>query len=278
LQRTPYSSLQVGQPALAQPALVQPSAGCQTAPAVGSYGQTNPYAAAPSSGVGQVGAIGSAGQFAAPIPSIAPATPGYYGQGGFTPNTSPLSGAPNLAPSVLSPSPTSPSAAPGSRGDLAPVDQPQLESFTPSENSYRQETDATGGESSEPSESSQPSTRSFWELQNPDDSTAMIRPNLQPQADPVSLSTHESTGASPIRAPEDYVSPFRKQTVETPTPPIRRDEFEAPPLPARTIGPDDVTSAPRRIAVPVREAALVRVRSQKPVPQKRDSTWYPIQP
>ncbi len=104
LQRTPYSSLQVGQPAVVQPAMVQSAAGCQTAPSVGgygSYGQVSPYAAVPSSGVGQVGAIGSAGQFATPIPSTAPATPDYYGQGGFTPNTSPLSGAPNLGPSVM---------------------------------------------------------------------------------------------------------------------------------------------------------------------------------
>ncbi len=275
LQRTPYSSLQAGQPAFGQP-----SAGYQAVPVVGgydSYGQTSPYGATPSSGIGQVGAVGAADQFTVPIPSIAPATPGYYGQGGFAPNTSPLTGVPGSAPSTGGPSYSSPMAAPGSRGDLAPVDQPSLQGFTPSESSYRQEET-----NREPSEPSQPSPKSFWELQDAEDSTAMIRIQPQPQAepapDPFSLRTPEFTGASPIRAPEDYISPFRKQTIEAPTAPVTGDKFEAPQLPARTIDPSDVTSVSTRIAVPVREAALVRDRVQKPVPLKRDSTWYTIQP
>jgi hypothetical protein len=168
-------------------------------------------------------------------------------------------------------------AAPGSRGDLAPVNQPSLNGFTPSESSYREEEIQR-----EPGESSQSPPKSFWELQNADDSTAMIRTNPQPQSQPASnpfsLRTPEFTGASPIRAPEDYISPFRKQTIEAPTPSVTGDKFEAPQLPARPIDPSDMTSVSTRIAVPVREAALVRSRAQKPVQQKRDSTWYTIQP
>jgi hypothetical protein len=188
-----------------------------------------------------------------------------------------LTGAPGSAPSTGAPSFSSPLAAPGSSSDLAPVDQPSLQGFTPSESSYREEEP-----NRQPSEPSQPSPKSFWELQDAEDSTAMIRIDPQPQAepssDPFSLTTPEFTGASPIRAPEDYISPFRRQTIEAPTPPVTRDKFEAPQLPARTIDPADVTSVSTRIAVPVREAALVRDRVKKPVQRKRDSTWYTIQP
>lgn len=272
LQRTPYRGLQVAPPALTQPSAVyqaSPLAGGQTAP----YGQVSPYAVAPSNGIGQVGAVGTADQIPVPTPSLSPAR---NGQSGYTPNTTPLSGAPSSPPSIIGSPATSPMLVPNSQGDLAPVDQPTLNGVKPSESSYRE-----NNLQSEPTQ--RPAPKSFWELQDANNSTAMIRTRPQPQAhqareNPFSRRTPEFTGAAPIRAPEDYSSPFRRETIGTPAAPVTR-ELEAPPLPpAQQINPADVTSVSSRSSVSVREAALVRERTHRPAQPKRDSTWYTIQP
>ena len=265
LQRTPYSSLQVGQPGQNW---VQPSSGCQTAPLVGNYnaspyGQAAPYGVAPANGIGQVGGAGSTGQFTIPIPSTAPQTPGGYGG---QPGYAPLSGPPS-------------SSASSGNGDQAPVDQPSLQNYPPSENGFRDEL------KQESIESSNEPPPSYWRLQGAEDSTAMIRPPANRQADnrrapvsqsPVSQSAGQFTGADPIEAPSEYVSPFRQRRIEAP---VIRPTIEAPPLPARTLERSDATSVSNRWSVPVREAALVRVRAvQQPAAPKRDSTWYPIEP
>jgi hypothetical protein len=281
LQRTPYGSL--------QPALAPPSSGCQTpnndycnTPSpypIGSNAPSAPYSMAPSSiappsGVGQVGAVGQPNQMTVPIPSTAPAAGGsVYGQPGPSPNLSPLTGAPpslspfNSAPAPSLPPASAPSQSSQGAGDAAPVDQPRLENYPPA--SLQPEPDQAPNES----------PRSYWELQDADDSTALIRPSVRqiaPQRDPVSLG---GTGATPIRAPEDYVSPFRRPTVEAPTTPVTQETFEAPPLPTRSYDSSDATSVANRISVPIRDAGLIRSRStRQAIPAKRDSTWYTIQP
>jgi hypothetical protein len=150
------------------------------------------------------------------------------------------------------------------------VDQPRLENYPP-ENSQPESSQAPRG-----------SPRSYWELQDAEDSTALIRPNprqIAPQRDPVSLGAGEVTSASPIRAPEDYVSPFRRPAFEAPAAPVNQESFEAPQLPVRTYDPSDATSVASRNSVPIRDAALIRSRTlRQAIPAKRDSSWYTIQP
>jgi hypothetical protein len=296
LQRSPYSSFQIGQPT------VLPQSTCQTVPTTGysPYGQYEPYA--PSSyagvspqGVGQVSAIGTADQqLTVPIPSTAPAA-GYYGQYEYAPNTTPLTGTPGgLAPAAFPPA-AAPSfeQAPRSTNpnvggeDLSPVDEPRIESNRPAETDIKIEPPRTN------------SGGSYWKLQEADDSTALIprqdeaRNDLKaPANDPVSLSPNDYTDATPIQAPDDYVSPFRKELMEAAKAEgkpvwsnesrLPRPSLEAPPLPARSdFDAPDATSVSNRQSVPVRDAGLVRGRTTpravaKPTPVKRDSEWNPV--
>lgn len=283
LQRSPYSSLQVGQPGFAQPST------CQTAPTAGyaPYGQSlqygpNAYAGASSNTIGQVGAVGTTpGQFTVPIPSTAPST--GYGPG-YTPNTVPLTGVPGgSSPATAFPPTTTPSFGPaaaaprGAAEDLSPVDQPRIESNRPAESNYNS-----------PVESDQ-APPSYWKLQEAEDSTALSRPSNAPalatNRDPVSLQQQRTlTDARPIEAPTDYVSPFRKPSVDPQAPSNRPrwmtealESFEAPQLPARS---DDAgaTSVSNRVSIPVRDAALVRGRTvQRQLTPRasivRDSNW-----
>jgi hypothetical protein len=110
------------------------------------------------------------------------------------------------------------------------------------------------------------------------------RPMAPPaMKDPVSLTTERQLEpVRPIRTYEDYVSPFRRPSYQTPQPSTSAaDELklEAPPLPTRSnYDPSDATSVSNRVSVPVREAALVRSRTQvrRPKPTKRDNTWNSI--
>lgn len=290
LQRTPYSSLQVGQ---SQPTFVQPSTGCGTSSTPGAYAPygatpydpSSPYAQTPQSGVSQAGAIGTTpGQFTVPIPSTSTVAPeSYYNQPGYSPNTSPLSG-----------SPTSPRSQPGA-SDAGPVDQPRLEANRQSESSYREEYRRSDEDRDQPQPStdrSEDAPKSYWQLQNADDSTALIRPETrrsrdrQPQSDPMAVQNIPTfTGVEPIRGPEE-ASPWDRREAT----PVNRPYLQAPPLPpSRAYDTSDATRASTRSSLPVREAALVReplpqtqpyrARVARPVTEpERDSRWYTIQP
>ncbi len=312
VQRTPYSSLLGNQPA---PVYAQPS-DCQTPlgpPQLGQaqpslygqsgYAQPSPYVQpsyAPGGNVSQAGAIGnsptayraSPDGFTVPIPSTAPMT-------------SPLTGLPSA------PRPQS------GVGDSAPLQQPRLESFR-TETSSRLEDQPQYNDPSEPIAPEQTETKpreaapkSFWQLQEADDSTAMIRRESQTQQpvslpppptstrprDPISLTAPSFTAAEPIHAPEvagagGYEpSPFENRDTENRG--ISRANFEAPPLPpAHQPSATDVNSASSRSSwsgTPAREVALVRgemplnqapSRSKpQPKPQPaRDARWFTVQP
>jgi hypothetical protein len=137
-------------------------------------------------------------------------------------------------------------------------------------------------ESTKPSSDSE-TPRSYWQLQDAEDSTAMIRPNSRPTdsgRDPARESDSDYTSVEPIQAPDDYISPFRRRSTPIPAAtPVIRQTIEAPPLPSRTQDTSDMTSASVRTSVPARSAALQRDRVQRrPAEPKRDSTWYTIQP
>ncbi|TWU47908.1 hypothetical protein [Rubripirellula reticaptiva] len=319
VQRTPYSSMLATQPA---PIYGQPSSDCQTQPGMygpSGYSQVNPYGQQAIGGVGQASAIGtSPSQFTVPIPSTAPSLPSDYGYGNSNqPTVSPLTGSPS------DPRPQS------GAGDLAPIDQPRLDSYQRSETSSRQDYDSDYAPAppsySAPSYSApnyldpQPSAaptptetqpreaapKSYWQLQDADDSTAMIRAETQPRAtataprfsaprDPASLTLPSFTAAEPIRAPGNEPSPF--ESLDATRSGVSRANFEAPPLPpARSYPPADANSASSRSkwqGTPAREVALVRnettrnenaVRPAAAAPKpkaepKRDSRWFTVQP
>ncbi|MGB7324185.1 MAG: hypothetical protein WBD31_04900, partial [Rubripirellula sp.] len=248
-----------------------------------------------------------------PIPSTAPAPSSDYGYGyGNQPTVSPLTG-----------SPSDPRAQSGA-GDLAPMNQPQLNSYERSETSSRQDYDSNyapappsysapnyldpqPSAAPEPTETQprEPASKSYWQLQDADDSTAMIRTETQPRAaaeapnfsaprfaaprDPVSLTPPSFTAAEPIRAPSNEPSPF--ESLDAVRSGVSRANFEAPPLPpARSYPPADANSASSRSTwqgTPAREVALVRnetavrpvaVKPQAKAEPKRDSRWFTVQP
>jgi hypothetical protein len=287
VQRTPYQSLQ-----FAQPALPAPAAGCQAEAPAGDCG-SSPYAIAPStyapstyapstygpaSGVSQAGAVGPSDLSAVPIPSTLPQ--GLQASPGYTPGLAPLTGAPaTTAPWSAPPAAMPPAISPSGANDRAPVGQPRLENYPPA-NGGTSGSSSEGGTSGDATDSA---PKSYWQLPNADDSTALIRPREQrytTDSDPVSLSGGASLGganAEPIAAPEDYVSPFRSRQLQLPA--AASDSFEAPPLPTHSNSPLDGSSVANRRVVPVREAALLRTPSARtPAPIQRDSDWYPIQP
>lgn len=306
VQRTPYTSLQIGQPTVLPPSGTYPTqAPCPTtSPNCGPSGYSYaPSTASPTAGygstytvppgmssagtIGQVGAMDAAGG-ASQIPSMAPTLPSggqtwapsspYYSPS----NTAPLTGAPTIAP------------PPGSRtngetGDLTPVDQPQLNN---------------GAAPSLPPQNSPPARNdaspSQWQLQNPEDSTALIRPrsstarDTQP-SEPTETSSsprpswspqdlienHNFTRAEPIEAPDDYVAPYRRQTFQTPrtTPVTNKDlgTIDSPNV-DRSYGAADLTSisarVPQATATPNRGTSTRF--SHPPIRQPRDSSWTPV--
>ncbi len=285
VQRTPYSSFQVGQ---AAPIYGQPATDCQTPAVYGqpaysqpTYGQSSydqPVYGQPAyGGVSQAGAMEAApnqyaspNQFTVPIPSTAPAD-GGYGVGAYDANPGSYYGQTSTAP--LTGSPAAPRTQSG--GDLAPLDQPRLEMYRPSEPAVQPTLPPV---STQPREAA---PKSYWQLQDADNSTAMTR--AEPSRDPISLSVPSFTAAEPIRAPEFEPSPFA-----TPSKPAT--SFDAPPLPAaRSYNPADANSASVRSTgsgTPVREAALVRQQPARPEPVRqqsapepqRDSRWFTVQP
>ncbi|TWU59777.1 hypothetical protein Poly51_00490 [Rubripirellula tenax] len=297
VQRTPYSSLLGTQPA---PMYGQAPSDCQTQPGMygaPTYSQASPYGPTydPAGGISQAGAVGtSPGQFTVPIPSTAPPADYSYGAGGY--------GA--TSPSPLTGSPSAPRPQAGN-GDLVPLEQPRLDAYRQStaeptlapEQFYRPATPDYTPEPTSPPVSTQPreaAPKSYWQLQDADNSTAMIRPNPRPEvapSDPISLSAPSFTAAEPIHAPEHEQSPFENRPTQSSG--VSRANFDAPPLPpARNYSPADANSASSRSAwsgTPVREVALVRGETAakpvapqlKPQPKPeppRDSRWFTVQP
>jgi hypothetical protein len=273
LQRVPYNSFQPSGPATMQPAPSYGSPTCETP----NYGQPiSGYQPAYEPGaIGQASAIGTApGQFTVPIPSttmppsnLPPSNlpPSSYGQGGYQsqPSTAPLTGSPT---------------SPRSQSDLSPIDPPSLNSYQQrSETSYRDASPTDEAPTRSDEAEPQPETqKSFWELQNSDDSTAMISPSKRYGAIRPDFQTREPrkapsfTGIRPIRAlEEDEPSPFRSELNQ----PKPAPTYDAPPLPPRTAPVGGYTTSVR---VPVREAALTRQSYSAPqpiAPTKRDNTW-----
>lgn len=304
VQRSPYSSLfagdavQPGQPAsinFGTPIYTTPIDNCNPQSfGTGAFGST-PFG---QDGVAQVGGVapvgGSPGQFTVPIPATtAPqsspfASQGFSGAtGGAQPGVSPLSG-----------SPTQPRSQSG--GDFSPLDQPRLETFRAAESSPNPSSDdwynsdrfrATQPNDPAPTNSA-PTTppppptvtepagdsapKSYWQLQDADDSTAMIRP----EPTPARVMTPPSfTAAEPIRALDSEPSPFELRDAAKAVP--ATSNFQAPPLPPAsnfdpfTGGRAGVT--PSR-SIPVREAGLVRQQpapiAKPAAPPQRDARWF----
>lgn len=274
VQRSPYSSLfadQVGQPApinYGAPTYTTPIGDCNT-PTYGSnvYGQT---------GIGQTGAFDTApGQFTVPIPTTAPPASSPYAQQGFSGATTGVA----PTPSPLTGSPMQPRSQ--SSGDLAPLDPPRLETYRAPEttpaptgddwyNSDRYLAPPT------PTPTQDESPKSYWQLQDADDSTAMIRP----QPTPARVMTPPSfTAAEPIRALDGEPSPFEVRDAAKATP--ATPNFQAPPLPPASnydpFGNSRADAAPSR-PISVREAGLVRKQPApvaKPAkPTARDARWF----
>jgi hypothetical protein len=300
VQRSPYSSL-FADPSAAPmiqgaPTYTTPIDNCNQPSAYGSPAYGSPaygspaYGASPygQSGVSQAGAYGvSPDQFTVPIPSIAPST------------ASPLTG-----------SPMQPRSQSGS--DLAPLDQPRLETYRAPQqppaagfnnndlynngspfNSDRylappvtEPTPSTTQPSTTQPSTMQPSTqdqppKSYWQLQDADDSTAMIRPEPAPR--PV-MTPPSFTAAEPIRGLDSEPSPFELRDAAKAS---ATSNFQAPPLPpASQYDPfgDSRAEVRRSRSIPVREAALVRQQpapAEQPAPvaqpvakPQRDSRWF----
>ena len=287
LQRTPYNSFQLRQPSITPIGGLTPAGSCN-APA-------SAYGYAPLSGVSQATAMvapqTAPGQFTVPIPST------NYSPSGHAPSVNP-----NLGPLTGNP------AAPQIQSDLSPVDQPSL-GRQPSRSDYgasrysqpepqyqyrsrrlddREESRRSDPRQSEPQQEyrepqSQPtressSLPSYWDLQDADDSTAML-PKHQDRRTPSFVRNNH-----PIRAidHEDERSPFRSDLMRRDT--DHREQtapFTAPPLPSRTDWPADSANAshPRRHVhqaaawVPVREASSKR----QTLRDSGSRTWQPRQ-
>ncbi len=266
LQRTPYSSGLQGPAA----SYGQPTPACSTPNCGNSYSAPSTYSppgafSAPvGNGIGQASAIApaTADQFAVPIPSTAPsaaAPGGYYGQNGYPSSTAPLTGPP---PGFSNGAQTGNGSQTGN--DYTPLQQPELRNRpSSSDNGYQSEQPESDARESDKSESQRPKTESYWQLQNAEDSTAMIR-----------RSQWDHSPAQPIVAPADYVSPFSRQT-EAPTTPVKRGDFEAPPLPPRSYDSVDKSHDSNWVSAPVREVSTASPRTYRQTarPIERDTTW-----
>ena len=274
MQRTPYNTLQFGQ----QPAVTGPSS-CPTAcptnqpscgPSPYDCGATtinSPNNYGQFGAVGQVGAVGGMGTVTN-IPSTAPISPQTMQpsfsptQPGMVPNTAPLTGTPTIAP-------------PSGNGDLAPVGQPSLNSGSIPALPQNQ--------TIQPPSQSSPT---HWQLQNPEDSTALIRPkSSEPRGDTTGsapatttqqiLENENFTSAEPIEAPADYVVPYRRHTYQAPrTMPVNVQDYgtAGQPHSNRTYDASDLTSVSTRMPsmasssstkLPTRPAAInARLRGE----------------
>jgi hypothetical protein len=277
VQRTPATTLQFGQPAV--PSAPMPST-CPNACTAGPTACPAPLAgplpssAGVSDGISQTGALGQTGAIHSPggvtrIPSVAPPTSSAT-ISPYSPNTQPLTGAPTIAP------------PPGS-SDLSPVNQPRLENNSaPSL--------PPGNTTSPPSGPVSPQ----WQLQNADDSTALIRPQAtesrsfqDDEENPPSLQrlmgNDNFTRAEPIEAPADYVAPYRRQTFQTPrTTPVTHQgpDTSAAPSFGRDLEASNLTSISSR--VPAMQADRHGHSSgrfiRQPLVGPRDNTWTPVRP
>lgn len=298
VQRTPFTTFQPSPltppPSNCGSANCGPSAAdsCNTMqPGFGTPTPT-PFGAPPVGGIGQVNAIGSGDSQTVPIPSIPPSGQGYPSSG--SQNLAPLTGTPPTvaspgfgqyqpaAPSTTAPTAppsTAPPTTPGTSGDMAPVDQPSLNK-------------APTGEASEEKDTNQTSRPpSYWQLQNAEDSTAMISPRTSPSNDPASLSGGYGQ-AQPIRAPSDYVAPFGSpqtpaNTATTPIAPPPNLNSTAPTTPARTpslpspdYDPSDMTSVSHRQYGQSQFQSGRNTTGIQTAPaasqQARDTTWISI--
>lgn len=295
VQRTPATTLQFGQsPVASSPtpaacpngcpnACVPAQGGCETQsnpwlpPTVGASGSVTQAGA-----YGQADVVGGAGGVSQ-IPTIAPPVSSAT-QSPYSPNTAPLTGTPTIAPP--------------SSSDLSPVNQPSLDgtsvpSIPPSNISPPAST------LQPPSESGSPQ----WQLQNADDSTALIRPrpressqSSRQEDNPPSLQgimdSDNFTRAEPIEAPADYVAPFRRQTRYLPltTPVNLQGSSElTQPRSGSESGASNLTSISAR--VPGSQMGDTRSSSNRfitqpagqrfvsqPHGQTRDSSWTAVQP
>ncbi len=315
VQRSPYSSLFAGPSAPIQSTPIQSAPiqyGTPTYTLPSDCNQPMAYGS-PSgqSGVAQTGAFDTApGQFTVPIPSTAPQMTSPYAQQGFEQQG--FSGANAGTQPMQSPltgSPTQPRSQ--SNGDMTPLEQPRLETYRAPEANFApppttpqqaapQQTAPSSDEwynsdrylappktepiqPTTPDPTPKPAPKSFWQLQDSDDSTAMIRPESTPR--PV-MTPPSFTAAEPIRALDPEPSPFELRDAAKASP--ATSNFQAPPLPPATtydpFGNSRADVRPTR-PIPVREAALVREQS-KPVappapiepspikPTQRDARWF----
>ncbi|MEE2935678.1 MAG: hypothetical protein VYA84_06740 [Planctomycetota bacterium] len=313
VQRTPFTTFQSPPPTYSPaPCATSPSA-CPTP--LYSY----PSFASGIGQVGAVGAMGQgATSIPSTLPNGSYGQAGgYETNGGY--NMTPLQGAPPALPPIIQSAGPSTGVTGSSTGDLAPIERPQLNSgqanglaippapsatgagsnaigagssaigsggaINESTNGTTNgrvngaETNDTNGSGFGSGDASDEAPSNYWELQNADDSTAMIRPRSNYSMN----SQSQSLGGrvEPIAAPEDYSSPFRGRSgaassipAITP-PPVESKQFEAPPLPARSpIGPTELTSVSIRAPVTNRVQRRATPRRDKP----RDSTWYPVNP
>ena len=240
--------------------------------------------------IGQVGATGPSGTVTN-IPSTNPISPATIqptlpsAPGATAPNTAPLTGSPTLAPPPVG-------------NDRAPVGQPRLESGSipaiPSNTTTPNQAVAppptlTPANSVAPPASTTPPQ---WQLQNPADSTALIRPRTSPPANeskqqdsaPTSESIFDNdnfTRAEPIEAPVDYVAPYGRQTYFSPrTTPVTKPTPNASQTPPRYNHSDLTTVSTRtRGATPpphtVNPTPQRRAFISQPTTQTRDTTWLP---
>ena len=281
VQRIPSSNLTFGQPPVAPPPTSCPQS-CPTTPS--GYGLSGPIPSPPTAPppgipsqygtVGQVGASGSTGGVTS-IPSIAPPS----GTPSYAPNSAPLSGAPTIAP-------------PGTSNDLAPVERPSLNSSPP-----------VLPPPSPPAGNPETTSPTQWQLQNPEDSTALIRPRgtpspsfensevdnpssptQRPPSLPPSITDNENfTRAEPIEAPDDYQAPYRRHSFQTPrTTPVTRQQMETSSQPnhRRSYEASDLTSVSSR--TPVSRSSSSRSSEgrwiQQPTSTVRDTTWTSVRP
>lgn len=278
VQRIPSSTLTFGQPPVASPPSTCPQS-CPTPPS--GYGLSAPTssptiappagAPSPYGAVGQVGASGSTGGVTA-IPSIAPpSTPPTY-----APNAAPLSGAPTLAP-------------PEGSNDLAPVERPSLNNPPP-----------VLPPASPPQGDPETTSPTQWQLQNPEDSTALIRPRGTPSTDfgdsgvgnpseegqrtptlPPSLIDNENfTRAEPIEAHDDYEAPYQRQTFRTPrTTPVTQQRTETSLPNPRPYDASELTSVSSRTPASRTSASPSGGRwIRQPSSTVRDTTWTSVRP
>jgi hypothetical protein len=292
VQRTPYTSLQFGSPSVVPTAPAAPAcaAPCES-PA--TFSQAPAFGSAAPGAIGQVGMTGSPGG-AASIPTIAPPSDSSfpssqpnqtygqttYGQTTYgpsssaAPNTSPMTGTPTIAP-------------PTGNGDLAPVGQPSLQG----------ETAPSVLDNNSAPLSSTVAPPPLWQLQKPEDSTALIPPSVpEPPTTsengtpikiaPPILNDDNFTRAEPIEAPADYVAPYRPHSYQSPTIlPVNRPISDLPDLQAPVgddgrlaVGTSQLASVTAQVSTrpSTSPGRVLDLRPRQSVEVTRDTTWTPV--